>query len=168
MPSTSSNRIQNNLCPRCGQPHDSSLGYNCESCKEKERERMRLRHESNKDMCSRCLARKPAEGFKYCEKCRLNSKVSEVKARAKCKQAVYEAYGKACSCCGNPNLRVLQLDHKNNDGAEHRRKISVTLWFWAYQNNFPDTLQLLCANCHMLKTHYGRCSEADHFWYNKE
>lgn len=79
------------------------------------------------------------------------------------KKRVFEHYGNMCVCCGIDYFFYLQLDHKNNDGAEHRKalgntgKVAKSWWLWVIRNEFPNTLQLLCANCHLAKTRGQPC-----------
>jgi len=63
----------------------------------------------------------------------------------------------ACLICGFNDLRALQLDHVNNDGAEHRREIGGhrRTWRWIVKNRYPAGFQVLCANCHCIKTQDG-------------
>ena len=68
----------------------------------------------------------------------------------------------ACQCCGESILKFLSIDHKNNDGAEHRRKIegrkNISATYFNYkikQNNFPKGLQILCYNCNYGKARNG-------------
>ena len=67
-----------------------------------------------------------------------------------------------CRNCGETDTNVLQLDHVNNDGVRHRQQRGVCsgagMMKWATRNGYPDTLQLLCANCHAAKTITGDCS----------
>lgn len=69
------------------------------------------------------------------------------------------AYGGFCACCGETEPKFLQLDHVNNDGAEHRRQINgVKLATWLRQQDYPDGFQVLCANCNFAKhTNGGTC-----------
>lgn len=63
---------------------------------------------------------------------------------------VLAAYGDKCVCCGETESDFLQLDHVKDDGAEHRKllkKVGYSLVAWAIRFNYPDSLQLLCANC---------------------
>ena len=75
----------------------------------------------------------------------------------------YQGYGGyCCSCCGETIIEFLTLDHINNDGAHHRRKlcnesrnISATrgraLYRWIVRNDFPPIFQVLCCNCNFGK-----------------
>lgn len=54
-----------------------------------------------------------------------------------------------CNCCGESIYEFLTIDHINNDGAEHRRKIGLgsRIYLWIIKNNFPKEFQILCYNC---------------------
>lgn len=82
-----------------------------------------------------------------------------------------------CSCCQETQFEFLQIDHINNDGAEHRREIGMTqsdtnqmkkegrkssiggngFVYWLKKNGHPEGFQVLCANCHAGKTSLGTC-----------
>jgi len=70
-----------------------------------------------------------------------------------------DAYGGFCACCGETEPKFLQLDHMNNDGAEHRRQIKgVRLGPWLRRRGYPEGFQVLCANCNFAKhTNGGMC-----------
>lgn len=75
----------------------------------------------------------------------------------KLQQIVFNHYGNQCACCGEAERSFLALDHVNNDGAQHRRELGAghVLFRWIIENNFPDTIQLLCHNCNMGKHRNG-------------
>lgn len=78
----------------------------------------------------------------------------------KLKRQVFSRYGGQCSCCGESKTEFLQIDHINNDGADHRRKIgkgSAVLFRWLRAHGYPSGFQILCANCNMAKAIYGVC-----------
>lgn len=61
-----------------------------------------------------------------------------------------------CACCGEKEIVFLQLDHINDDGAEHRRQVTKELGYfptgtgmanWLKKNDWPPIMQVLCANC---------------------
>ena len=65
-----------------------------------------------------------------------------------------------CNVCGLDDIRVLCLDHINNDGAEQRRRVSngkgsggnsVAVYIAAKREGYPDDLQVLCCNCNRIK-----------------
>lgn len=67
---------------------------------------------------------------------------------------VLEHYGLECACCGEANVRFLTIDHVENDGHIHRKKMShAQLYPWLIRNNFKCDfkLQTLCFNCNFGK-----------------
>jgi len=99
------------------------------------------------------------EGIKY------KQRIAHRKCMVKTKLTVINHYGGKCVHCGYDDIRALQIDHINGNGAEHRRQLSkkykakgksfagYTTYRWLIQNNFPDGFQVLCANCNYIK-HY--------------
>jgi hypothetical protein len=87
------------------------------------------------------------------------------------KNIVYDAYGGyKCACCGETEPLFLSIDHVNNDGAEHRRKLGIKggteIYRWLIKNDFPDGFQVLCYNCQQGKRlnngvcpHQVRCND---------
>lgn len=66
------------------------------------------------------------------------------------REAVVSLYGAKCVICGFADSRALQVDHKHNNGARERKRLSY------YQIlkralEHPDDYQLLCANCNWIK-----------------
>ena len=68
---------------------------------------------------------------------------------------VIEHYSKGKNCCarcGLSDIRVLDLDHINNNGYEHRKEIgTLNIIKWILENNFPTGFQILCKNCNWIK-----------------
>lgn len=70
----------------------------------------------------------------------------------KCKDEVFNKYGGYnCACCGETNKLLLNIDHINNDGKEHRdkQKTGYRLCIWIRKNNYPPIFQILCWNCNI-------------------
>ncbi len=66
----------------------------------------------------------------------------------------FKAYGERCARCDEDDIDVLCIDHINNDGAAHRKKIGgggVVLYQWLKNNNWPTGFQTLCWNCNIKK-----------------
>ncbi len=81
-------------------------------------------------------------------------------ARDKIRDQVYAAYGGyICACCGETERAFLSVDHINNDGAEHRRKLKYSCQFygWLVRNKFPKGFQILCMNCQWGKRNGRTC-----------
>ena len=68
-------------------------------------------------------------------------------------------YGGKCQCCGEKRIQFLAIDHINNDGNEHRKLIgnNKRIEKWLKDNNYPEGFQILCHNCNMAKSFYGKC-----------
>ena len=80
---------------------------------------------------------------------------------ARNRDAAFAAYGDRCACCGVTERSFLQFDHVNNDGYEHRKTVSpgARFYVWLRENNYPDSIQILCANCnHSKRLNHGTCA----------
>jgi hypothetical protein len=80
--------------------------------------------------------------------------------RARLRMAAIQHYGGKCACCGETEPDFLSIDHINNDGAEHRKKIGRdgrALYYWLRDNDYPEGFQALCYNCNLAKGLYGIC-----------
>jgi hypothetical protein len=72
--------------------------------------------------------------------------------------------GGKCVVCGEMCIYVLEIDHKDNDGYVDKQKhIS------AYANlcrlaegDDLERFQILCANCHAIKTKFGKQADIKH------
>lgn len=100
----------------------------------------------------------------YCRKWhhtnKAKRKISQRKKYLKLKDEVFKAYGGyMCVCCGETEHTMLNMDHINNDGADHRKKLKLTwsgsMYQWIKDNGFPATFQVLCYNCNLSKHRNG-------------
>lgn len=82
--------------------------------------------------------------------------------RDKLKREAIEIYSNGrneCAICGENDIDVLCLDHINDDGAEHRRKIKISgrstsgtsTHAALKREGWPGGIQVLCANCNLKK-----------------
>jgi hypothetical protein len=66
-----------------------------------------------------------------------------------------------CDCCGELDMDVLCLDHKNNDRADHRKSLKKhegdNIARWARKAGYPDIFRVLCHNCNQSLGKYGYC-----------
>ena len=82
---------------------------------------------------------------------------------AKIRQQVFDHYGNRCICCGEDNPVFLTIDHINNDGAKHRKKLSsggrsrsgISIYKDLHREGFPDDVRLLCYNCNLGRQRNG-------------
>ena len=70
---------------------------------------------------------------------------------------VFNVLGNVCRACGLIDARVLQIDHVNGGGREDRKKHGrpEVMFRSIIKEGHQNKYQLLCANCHALKTHHG-------------
>jgi hypothetical protein len=149
MPATM--KIKEKYCPKCKQTKHTDCFY---------------KHKSRKD------------GLRaYCVECesiyqkglildRKNVNVWHRNNYIKNRDKVFNAYGGyKCCICGEDRKICLTIDHINNNGAEHRKKIgknSKQLIGWIIRNNYPPLFQILCRNCNWIKYHHFREAGVDY------
>lgn len=158
-------RKNSGMCTSCGkEPNNGKCNY-CQKCHSLmiDKGRDRQFKISDSGLCVTCRVNKADDGYKTCLRCRDNSskwyinrgKQKKIKERQELKLKIFDHYGNKCNCCGEDIFEFLTIDHINNDGADHRRKLtgdkirngSSFVYKWIVQNNFPSSVQLLCWNC---------------------
>ena len=76
------------------------------------------------------------------------------------KVAAFRSYGGVrCACCGIDDYEFLALDHIDESGSEHRTdaKVRNSIYEWAFREDYPPGLQVLCHNCNYSKSNHGGC-----------
>ena len=155
-------RVAAGLCPECSKPTVAGKRY-CETCLDRQGKKYRERRYVWCATCHRSTPNPPVLGKTMCQPCLDKAKERIRKQR----KVVLDHYGCKCACttcpngCGVINPRHLTIDHKNNDGAKHRREtkgMAGNTYRWIIKNNFPDTFQVLCWNCNLAKEKYGGCT----------
>jgi len=148
------------ICSKCGKELPLSEFYSM--CRKK--------GDSLRADCKSCVIKKNASYYyrdhdaslkrarvNYIKHQRVN--LENAKGRyAKLRQAALSAYGHSCACCGEPEPLFLEIDHIENNGAEHRKKIgnsAKSIVEWLAKNNYPNGFQILCANCNQGKKRNG-------------
>jgi len=126
-----------------------------------------LREKRNQQgLCSRCGGER-VEGLKCCAKCRERYITDNTKYHQQLKDEVFTAYGGyVCACCGEDQPEFLSIDHKNNDGAAHRKSLQTStqrgtggwvMYLQLRKLGFPEGYQVLCMNCNWGKRRTGIC-----------
>jgi len=64
---------------------------------------------------------------------------------------VLEKHNNTCKHCGFKDIRALQIDHVNSNGAEERKKIGSTAIYKKALFDNDANYQVLCANCNSIK-----------------
>ena len=131
----------------------------CTTCRKKNLARLARLRGSGRCTHSGC-SRKP-KGLSLCRKHSVNALIQ---SRAR-KQAVVDAYGGRCDCCGETGLDFLTIDHVSGNGAAHRRKLfgnsricGARFYRWLAAFNFPRGFRVLCWNCNFsVHLNKGKC-----------
>lgn len=91
-----------------------------------------------------------------CKECRRMQGNKEIH---RLKIDVITNYGGKCECCGETKIEFLTIDHRDNDGAAHRKKLGKILFYrWLRRMRYPkDGFRLLCINCNFALGMYGYC-----------
>jgi hypothetical protein len=75
---------------------------------------------------------------------------------ARIRRATISAYGGMCACCGEKEYDFLELDHIDDDGKDHRKRVggsNLAVYWDLAKRGYPEGIvQVLCANCHLAKT----------------
>ena len=79
--------------------------------------------------------------------------------RKKLKFMIFSKLGARCKSCGyDKDEKALQIDHVNNDGAEHRRQLNCKAGSYKLYKSVLESIknnekkfQILCANCNWIK-----------------
>lgn len=108
-------------------------------------------------LCIGCSKISPEPGGSLCRFCKELRKRSnrDIKIEA------LRQYGGVCACCGEHAVILLDLDHKNNDGAKQRQKhgykTGMHFYRWLKRNGWPKDLdlQVLCVTCNQSKARNG-------------
>ena len=120
---------------------------NADAIKKKEREKYKLHHDTIR-------ARR-----QFLDSQRKEERATTARKEYADKRAlIIQHYGGKCICCGEDEPLFLEIDHINNDGWTHRKEIGTSakaLLLWIIRNDFPDSIQILCANCNQGKKRNG-------------
>lgn len=151
------------VCIRCGK---KSTTKHCDGCLGQYRRYSNVRYQSRVDLglCAHC-GTTINRGESACQECRSTRVSRSQKWRLKLKLTVIAHYSGgryACSCCGENDVRFLQIDHIAGGGNKHRntlgkRSASHQLYKWLIDNAFPNGYDVLCSNCNQGKSVYGVC-----------
>lgn len=147
-------RLEQGLCVSCGKNKHRANRTTCEDCGKKASvvAQNSMKKRTSNGCCARC-GEKGLSTKSLCKSCQTKQQEHWCNKITKIREEVYAAYGDTCNHCKETDKDVLTLDHVNDDGAIHRQEVGSgwPIYVWAIRNNFPDSLQILCANCQMRK-----------------
>lgn len=110
-------------------------------------------------LCMACGKTATVPGGKRCASCLDVRRAVVARNDRKVKQEAIEQYGGKCECCGESRFEFLTIDHKDGDGAAHRREMNFgSVYRWLKRNGYPkDKFRLLCFNCNCARGFFGYC-----------
>lgn len=109
---------------------------------------------NNRKAKGRCQCNRPLKTGTRCETCQRGQQKDSQERRQRDKHAALVIYGGKCVYCGESREIFLTIDHKNNDGAEHRRQVTglgASIYRWLRQNGYLTGFQTACFNCNCAK-----------------
>lgn len=157
-------------CSKCGlvksfeafsknKAKSDGLDLHCRACIRARIRNKKARHFAN-DRCIDCgTDRGKSHSTRYCVRCfaRNSSTASSRRLRSE----VLRAYGGenlGCRCCGEQGSSFLTLDHVDNGGRAHRRRLgNQGVYHELRRQKYPSGFQVLCFNCNVARGYYGAC-----------
>ena len=146
------------------------LQYYCKECVREAGRKWDSEHRESRRVASRTANkiayRKDPEKFKkraraYAVKNPDRMREHQKRKRHRLRQAVFDAYGRRCACCGETEEKFLSIDHIDGGGGKHRKTIGNHICQWLKVRGFPAGFQILCYNCNLAKGFYGRCPHGE-------
>lgn len=136
-------------CTACSNPAKPGCSL-CQACIDKRSAVSSAHYQRRKaaGLCYYCN-RPPATGSVLCD----YHKAKTADYRLRLKLAAFDVYGGPfCSQCGNTDITILEVDHVNGGGCQHRKKVTNgagghPFYQWLKQNNYPDGFRVLCPTC---------------------
>ncbi len=143
------------VCRYCGK--DSDGRARCKTCAEAFADYSAQWYKNRRDSgcCANC--NEPFLGETVlCEKCREKKNLVAKDRWAKLKRDALEAYGGVvCSGCPEDDIDILEIDHIDGGGTQHRKEIGLgNMYLWLKQNYYPPGYRVLCPTCNK-KAHRG-------------
>ena len=111
------------------------------------------------DSCGACGG-KPLATKTLCQECRDKRNKKSVQKRKDDIDCVLAHYGRMCACCGESEPVFLTIDHKDNDGSQHRKETGRNTYMVLVREHrktgiWPENFQILCYNCNISRWRNG-------------
>lgn len=150
-------RKESGQCVACGKPAKEGRTL----CQKHIDDRSKVsseRYARNREagLCGYCGAETEGD-YHLCIHCR----GVQADLRAKEREAAFAAYGgPVCVGCGSKDEPILEMDHIDGGGCQHKREIkNLSIYRWLKQNNYPPGFRVLCPTCNK-KAHLGLLTPA--------
>ncbi len=147
------------ICARCGkEPSLAPKHIFCQKCKDYQISSATALRKFRKDnnLCRTC-AKPTKDNRSLCDTCN-DKHISKTKERGiKIKKEVFNMYGGICTCCGENEINILQIDHIAGITPGKDDKTGPDFYRWLKKNKYPKDYQLLCGSCNWSKGLFGIC-----------
>ncbi len=167
-------------CDRPPAPGRKYCQYHLDSCKKATQRRYREDPTKQKEAAAAWYERRKADGIcfastkenpcdghvpagrVYCDKHNTENNLESRLRASELRKLVIETYGSKCQCCGETEVELLQVDHVDGGGNQHRREIGQSqLYRWLKKHGFPRKgFILLCGSCNWSWGRNGCCPHA--------
>lgn len=101
--------------------------------------------------CIGCGKDRDSPTGKKCSRCKEIARKSVKGHFDRAREAVFDHYGRVCSCCGESEFQFLTLDHVDGRNPELDPKGGVSLYASLVRRarlfGWPTNLRTLCFNC---------------------
>jgi hypothetical protein len=140
------------LCSQCNKRPFEAGKTMCSDCLSKMRKLcLNRNHRLKADgICVQCGKKETVKGAPSRQLCRSCYEAVRV-SRRKLRDEVFAAYGGPICVGCNETDDILQIDHIDGNGGEHRRAIGGPAKFyqWLRDNGFPKGFRVLCPSCNI-------------------
>lgn len=145
------------LCVGCGQREPKEDCSLCQKCIDN-RSRISSEHYRRRKEAGTCYycRRKPTQGTTMCKHHLEQSR----DYRFQTKVSALDAYGgPVCIGCGADDIEILEIDHIDGGGCQHRKKVTSGMgghpfYQWLKREGYPPGYRVLCPTCNK-KAHAG-------------
>jgi hypothetical protein len=137
------------VCRECGKPSNGKS--RCPEHEARFKAWQTAQYQLKKDMglCTNCGVEDAQVGLTQCAACNVDKNAKGRRRWLHLKLAAFAAYGGAvCVGCGEDEAEILEIDHVNGGGNQHRKDIGQSnMYLWLKQNDYPDGYRVLCPTC---------------------
>ena len=137
------------VCRVCGK--DAGGLSRCTKCATKQVDYARQRYKRRKELgvCYQCGVQPSSGERTTCDDCAEKQSNRSKRRWQRLRKQAMDAYGgPRCSGCEEDDPEVLEIDHINGGGNEHRREIGQSnIYLWLRENGYPEGFRVLCPTC---------------------
>ena len=143
---------------RYRQEHKEECSRSQRQWRQNNRERVNVYYQENRE-------RYRAHGRRYYDADKERKRAEQRERTRQRRATLLELLGGKCRHCGFSDIRALQVDHRDGNGAKRNRELGIGSSsdpaFYRYATSHLEEFQLLCANCNWIKRY--ELQEVNHY-----